>query len=87
TYTYDSLGRIVQKTETLAGITTINQYAYDPAGRLTEVKQNGVTTATYGYDANGNRTQVNGAPIATYDAQDRLLTYGANSYTYSANGE
>jgi RHS repeat-associated protein len=24
---------------------------------------------------------------ATYDAQDRLLAYGGNSYTYSANGE
>ena len=24
---------------------------------------------------------------ATYDAQDRLLTYGDNSYSYTANGE
>jgi hypothetical protein len=28
---------------------------YDTAGRLWQVMQNGVLTATYGYDANGNR--------------------------------
>jgi len=33
------------------------------AGRLVEVKQDGVTTATYRYDANGNRTHVN-PPVA-----------------------
>ena len=44
-------------------------------------------TATYGYDANGNRTQMNGTLIASYDAQDRLLTYGTNSYRHTANGE
>ncbi len=85
-YTHDRLGRIVQKTETLAGVTTLDQYAYDAAGRLSEVKRNGVTTATYAYDANGNRTAVNGT-IATHDAQDRLLTQGANHYTYADNGE
>ncbi|HKU17721.1 MAG TPA: RHS repeat-associated core domain-containing protein, partial [Candidatus Saccharimonadales bacterium] len=30
---------------------------------------------------------VNAAMIAGYDNQDRLLTYGSNSYTYNANGE
>ena len=28
-----------------------------------------------------------GVITATYDAQDRLLTYGATGYTYTANGE
>jgi RHS repeat-associated protein len=28
-----------------------------------------------------------GSGTAAYDAQDRLLTYGGNTYTYSANGE
>jgi hypothetical protein len=28
-----------------------------------------------------------GSGTATYDAQDRLLAYGGNTYTYSTNGE
>ncbi|MHB8425012.1 MAG: hypothetical protein ACYDB9_07650 [Gammaproteobacteria bacterium] len=39
------------------------------------------------YDANGNRTTVNGVTVATYDAQDRLLTYGNHRYTCTANGD
>jgi RHS repeat-associated protein len=45
----------------------------------------------YADDANVNRTfereDLGGAPLATYDAQDRLLTYGPKSYTYSEAGE
>ncbi|VAW87327.1 hypothetical protein MNBD_GAMMA17-1579 [hydrothermal vent metagenome] len=83
TYTRDKLGRITQKQETITGATTTYDYRYDLAGRLTEVNTDGITTATstYSYDANGNRSG------GTYDAQDRLLTYGANGYTYTANGE
>lgn len=81
TYARDSLGRISQKQEILDGVTTTYDYAYDLAGRLAEVTTNGATTATYSYDANGNRTE------GTVDAQDRLLTWGTASYTYTANGE
>ena len=49
--------------------------------------ENGVTTATYQYDSNGNRTHVNGALIASYDAQDRLNSYNGASYQYTPNGE
>ncbi|MFZ1829199.1 MAG: RHS repeat-associated core domain-containing protein, partial [Candidatus Competibacteraceae bacterium] len=59
----------------------------DLAGRLVEVRHNGATVATYGYDANGNRTQVNGATVATVDDQDRLLTQDGATYTHTANGE
>ncbi|MCF6211896.1 MAG: RHS repeat protein [Gammaproteobacteria bacterium] len=80
-YTRDQLGLITQKQETLEGVTTTYDYAYDLAGRLSEVKTDSVVTATYSYDANGNR---NGGSV---DAQDRLLTWGTASYTYTANGE
>jgi RHS repeat-associated protein len=86
----DSLGRIEQKTETIQGTTVVWNYDYDTAGRLWHVMQNGVVTATYGYDANGNRWSVataSGTKTATYDAQDRLLTYADWSYTYTANGD
>jgi YD repeat-containing protein len=41
--------------ETTEGITTTIDYRYDLAGRLVEVKQNGVVTEAYSYDGNGNR--------------------------------
>ncbi len=80
-YSRDALGRITQKQETIEGVTTTYDYAYDLAGRLIEVKTDGVTSQTYSYDANGNRD------VGTYDAQDRLLTYQGNSYSYTENGE
>jgi RHS repeat-associated protein len=87
-YTRDKLGRITQKVETVSGVTTTYNYDYDLAGRLKEVKQNGVATATYTYDSNDNRLSGPGLSTPpTYDAQDRLLTYGNNIYTYTANGE
>lgn len=48
----DELGRITQRTETVgAAAPTTFGYQYDPAGRLTQVTQGGLTTETYGYDA------------------------------------
>ncbi|MDX2029764.1 MAG: RHS repeat-associated core domain-containing protein [Blastocatellia bacterium] len=86
TATRDKLGRISQKTETLAGSTGIYEYGYDLAGRLQEVKLNGVTIGSYVYDGNGNRTNRNGV-TGTHDAQDRLTAYGATTYSYTPNGE
>ncbi|HWR89526.1 MAG TPA: RHS repeat-associated core domain-containing protein, partial [Dissulfurispiraceae bacterium] len=88
--TYDKLGRIVRRTETLGGATGVYDYTYDLAGRLASVRKNGTTVSTYTFDTNGNRltffsgtSTVNG----TYDDQDRLLSYGAATYQYTANGE
>ncbi len=89
-YTRDRLGRIMQKAETVEGVTTTTAYRYDAVGRLDQVTTGGVVTASYTYDANGNRltkTTASGTKMGTYDAQDRLLTYGSASYTYTANGE
>ena len=89
-YTRDALGRITQKTETVDGVTDTTAYTYDATGRLTEVRQNGVLSASYVYDANGNRlsrTDAGGTTTGTYDAQDRMTQYGTAAYTYSANGE
>ena len=83
----DKLGRITRKTETIAGVVHTYDYAYDIAGRLIEVKQDNLVQSSYGYDDNGNRTFLNGLPIADYDAQDRLLRYNNITYDYTANGE
>jgi RHS repeat-associated protein len=91
TYTRDPLGRITQKVETIGGVTTTTVYGYDTAGRLTDVTTDGTLTAHYEFDPNGNRLSVTrpgtGTVAGTYDAQDRLVTYGAVSYTYNANGD
>ena len=89
-YTRDKLGRITSKTETVEGLTDTYEYFYDTAGRLIDVVKNGVSVGSYTYDANSNRTLYTGqlgSFTGTYDAQDRLLSYGNYTYTYTANGE
>src|SRR5688500_5546766 len=78
----DALGRITQKTETVDGLTKVYTYDYDPNGRLEEVKIDGVTSAFYTYDKNGNRLSRN-SETGAYDAQDRLTSYGSATYTYT----
>lgn len=58
----------------------------DRAGYLVSAPRNSQTT-TWQYDSNGNCTQKNGAQIATYDEQDRLLSFKGAAYTHTANGE
>ena len=89
-YTRDADGRITNKTEIRGFHITTHAYSYDPAGRLIGVSQNGSPLSSYTYDSNSNRVQAttpSGSVSATYDAQDRLLTYGDATYTYTPNGE
>jgi RHS repeat-associated protein len=87
----DALGRIVRKTETILGVTKVYEYRYDALRRLDQVKIDGVVDEEFTYDANGNRLTAYKAGVgtvsATYDDQDRLLTYGTYEFTYTANGE
>jgi RHS repeat-associated protein len=90
TCTRDSLGRVTDKAETIAGTAFSYHYTYDLAGRLAGVDQNGSPLARYAYDADGNRTQVaagGNTQSATYDAQDRLLQQGAAAYAFAPGGE
>lgn len=82
----DLRGRITQKVETTNSATNTYDYSYDSLGRLTQVRKNGSSVGSYGYDANGNRTSASGEN-AVYDVQDRLLSRGSTTYTYSAAGE
>ena len=95
--TRDDLGREVTRTESLSGEAT-RSYTFDfyGQGRLARARLSGSIVAQYTYDANGNRLSAtysnawNSRPdISTtdYDAQDRLLKYGACNYTYSAAGQ
>ncbi|NPC83478.1 hypothetical protein HPC49_35300 [Pyxidicoccus fallax] len=87
----DNGGRITNRTETVqGGAPQAWVYTYDAAGHLETVTLNGVAHASYGYDANGNRTtQTEGGvtTVATYDEQDRLQTRGATIYTWGPRGD
>lgn len=83
----DEVGHIIGKTEILGGNTTEYEFGYDKNDRLVQVKENGVAIKTWNYDANGNRTHEESTPVATYDAQDRLIGCQDNEYRYTANGE
>ncbi len=77
-------------TEIQQGLTDQWAYTYDSVGRLTDVVKNGNALAHYEYDANGNRlsrTALGVTESGVYDDQDRLLSYGDFTYTYTANGE
>ena len=89
-YTRDNGGRIDTRTETIGGVMAADAYGYDLAGRLTTVTRGAAPLASYSYDANGNRTSVTtsaGTITATYDDQDRILTFGDRTYTHTAHGE
>ena len=88
-YDYNAGGQIIAVTETIGGVTSTYQYTHDDAGRLTDVSKDAVSVAACTYDSNSNRTAYNGDPAdaaATYDEQDRMLTYGDAAYTYSDAG-
>jgi len=78
-------GRILGKTETWSfpGVQAAPSkswtYTYDVEGRLASASDGGAT-ATYAYDAAGNRAG------ATVDAQDRVTRQGDTAYTYDASG-
>ena len=82
----DKIGRITEKTETVDGAAHVYNYEYDATGRLIRVKKDSALISEYTYDGNGNRLSHN-TIIGTYDAQDRLITYGNNTYTHTTNGE
>ncbi len=85
-YTRDKLGRITQKDETQGTTTDTYTYTYDLNGRLSDVAKNGTGVAAYTYDPNGNSLTYTGSVSATYDDQDRLLSYGTIAYTYRGDG-
>jgi RHS repeat-associated protein len=86
----DAAARITQKTETVGATTHVWSYTYDVNGRLTDVAEDASFAAHYAYDVDNNRTTATNivdSVNATYDTQDRLLTYGASTYAYTANGD
>lgn len=87
--TRDALGRVVEREEAVLGEDHVFTYEYDVRGRLIEVTRDGAVSSAYSYDDNGNRltaTIGETALDAGYDAQDRLVQFGATSYGFDARG-
>jgi RHS repeat-associated protein len=82
---YNNVGRIVQKVETVDGVSHVFDYTYDADGRLTEVTRDGTLTERYTYDVNGNRLSTLFA-TASYGSQDRLTSIDNVSYTFNVDG-
>ena len=87
----DNLGRIIQIDEKYgASATDTYDFTYDSAGRLTAVTLNSNPKSNFVYDTNSNRTSqiLSGVTTsATFDDQDRMLSFGNKSFTYNMNGE
>ncbi|WP_156338697.1 RHS repeat-associated core domain-containing protein [Chondromyces crocatus] len=88
-YSRDLLGRIVEKTETLSGITHVTGYDYDLAGRLREVYLDSSLALHIDHDENGNhlaRVTPDAVVEGHFDAQDRLLSQGDLTFTFDDAG-
>jgi RHS repeat-associated protein len=84
-FTRDMSGKIVSRVETIGGVTRTYGYTFDALGQVTAITIDGASAATYSYDTDGNRTATNGV-AATYDARQRLLSFGPVTYLHDALG-
>ncbi len=87
---YDAMGRIVGKTETVGDKTTTYEYSFDKVGQLLTVKRDGEVAEEYIYDQNGNRISRRSGNelsiLADFDAQGRITGLGGVSYTFGPAG-
>lgn len=84
------MGLIVGKTESLLEDTNTYIYEYDTSNRLIGVIKNGMQQSMYNYDFNGNRIlgSIGNTPFtASYDSQDRILSFSNIAYRHHPNGE
>ena len=83
--TYNNIGQITSKIETVSNINHIIDYEYDGAGRILSVSRDAVPVEQYTYDNNGNTLTLNGV-AAVYDNQDRIVSLGSTSYVFDDDG-
>jgi RHS repeat-associated protein len=88
----DDTGRIIEKAETIEGVTSNFSYTYDPVGRLLTVTWDNTLVEAYAYGPNGTRIQetnvLRGISDRTlaYSDEDHLLSAGDTTYQYDADG-
>ncbi|TDT92002.1 RHS repeat domain-containing protein [Pseudodesulfovibrio indicus] len=90
---HDPSGRIVEKTEIVAGRPVVWKYAYDKAGRLSEAHLDNRLVCQCYYDRDGRR-QRDYFPATVgssyrdyrYNLDNRLMSAGNNGFTHDENG-
>ncbi|WFS61831.1 RHS repeat-associated core domain-containing protein [Pseudodesulfovibrio thermohalotolerans] len=90
---HDRNGRIVEKTEIVAGRPVVWKYAYDKAGRLFEAHLDNRLICQCYYDRDGRR-QRDCFPATVgssyrdyrYNLDNRLMSAGNNGFTHDENG-
>ena len=90
---HDRNGRIVEKTEIVAGRPVVWKYAYDKAGRLFEAHLDNRLICQCYYDRDGRR-QRDCFPATVgpnyrnfqYNLDNRLMSAGNNGFTHDKNG-
>jgi RHS repeat-associated protein len=90
TYSFDSMGNRLARTDTVGSTTNTNSYSYDAANRLTGVSQNGGAAAPVTSDADGNTLSDSSGRTYTWDSQNRMAscTYQGQTttFTYGSDG-
>jgi RHS repeat-associated protein len=84
-YAYDAAGNLTRAVDAQG---RVRQYRHDAGGRLAEEQGPGGTLG-YSYLPGGNRSVRQGQGASTqhqYDAADRLLRAGEETFAYDANG-
>lgn len=76
-YQYDAVGNVLTKTQTIAGTTATQTYAYDDANRQTSAA--GLTQTV---DNNGNLLN-DGTLAYTWDGANRMTASGSTAYAYN----
>jgi RHS repeat-associated protein len=91
--TYNLIGQITGKTETLAdGTNNTFVYGYDDKRRLISVLKNTVQVESYDYDANGNRELKSSVwsgitdQVASFNIADQQQSDGDTQFEYDTNG-
>jgi len=90
---HDRNGRIVEKTEIVAGRSSVWKYAYDKAGRLFEAHLDNRLICQCYYDRDGRRRR-DCFPATVgpnyrnyqYTLDNRLMSAGNNGFTHDENG-
>jgi len=83
-YTYDSVGNRLTKTNQLSAVTS--NYTYDPVNELTLVTQATNTTESYSFDPVGNRLTSLGISPYSNNTSNELTSTPTTSYSYDYNG-
>ena len=86
----DVMGRVVQRTETAAGVQSVRKFTYDQDGQLTAVTNPAAASLEqYAYDVNGNLISKTLAGVQTniaYDSMDRITNAAGLTYSYDERG-